>query len=86
MSCFKFVIFSNFQNGGFHQNVQFSKYFYSKHICIYFSLKTVYLQCIKSTPKSKLEHHWSCIAHLSAEDMLKSAAVEEKNFKNIESE
>ena len=32
------------------------------------------------------EDHWSCIAHLSAEDMLKSAVIEEKKFKNIESE
>ena len=36
----------------------------------------------KPTP----EGHWSCIAHLSAEDMLKSAVIEEKKFKNIESE
>ena len=27
------------------------------------------------------EDHWSCIAHLSAEDMLKSAVTEEKKFK-----
>ena len=27
------------------------------------------------------EDHWSCIAHLSAEDMLKSAVNEEKKFK-----
>ena len=33
----------------------------------------------------KPEDHWSCIAHLSAEDMLKSAVIEEKKFKNIES-
>ena len=26
--------------------------------------------------------HWSCIAHLSAEDMLKSAVIEEKKFKH----
>ena len=31
------------------------------------------------------EDHWSCIAHLSAEDMLKSVVIEEKQFKNIES-
>ena len=31
------------------------------------------------------EDHWSCIAHLSAEDMLKSAVIEEKKFKNNES-
>ena len=30
----------------------------------------------------KPENHWSCIAHLSAEDMLKSAVIEEKKFKH----
>ena len=34
----------------------------------------------------KPEDHWCCIVHLCAEDMLKSAVVEEKVFKNIESE
>ena len=29
------------------------------------------------------EDRWSCIAHLSAEDMLKSAVIEEKKFKHI---
>ena len=29
------------------------------------------------------EGHWSCITHLSAEDMLKSVVIEEKKFKNI---
>ena len=28
------------------------------------------------------EDHWSCIAHLSVEDMLKSAVIEEKKFKH----
>ena len=28
----------------------------------------------------------SCIAHLSAEDMLKSVVTEKKKFKNMESE
>ena len=28
----------------------------------------------------------TCIAHMSAEDMLKSAVIEERKFKNIESE
>ena len=28
------------------------------------------------------EDHWSCIAHLSAEDILKSAVTEEKKFKH----
>ena len=32
--------------------------------------------------QSKPEDHWSCIAHLSAEDMLKSAVIEEENFKH----
>ena len=32
------------------------------------------------------EDHWSCIAHLIAEDMLKSAIIEEKKFnKNTQS-
>ena len=30
----------------------------------------------------KTEDHWSCIAHLIAEDMLKSAVTEEKTFKH----
>ena len=30
----------------------------------------------------KSEDHWSCIAHLSAEDMLKSAVIEKKKFKH----
>ena len=34
--------------------------------------------------KRKPEDHWSCIAHLIAEDVLKSAVIEEKKFKNIE--
>ena len=29
----------------------------------------------------KPEDRWSCIAHLIAEDMLKSAAIEEKSLK-----
>ena len=30
----------------------------------------------------KPEDHWSCIAHLIVEDMLKSAVIEEKTFKH----
>ena len=30
----------------------------------------------------KPEDHWSCIAHLRAEDMFKSAVIEEKKLKN----
>ena len=40
----------------------------------YFSLQT-----------TEPEDYWSCIAHLSADDILKLAVIEEK-FKNIESE
>ena len=32
--------------------------------------------------KQKTEDHWSCIAHLSAENMLKSAVIGEKKFKH----
>ena len=31
--------------------------------------------------KTTTEDHWSCIAHLSAEDMLKSAVIKEMKFK-----
>ena len=31
---------------------------------------------------SKPKDHWSCIAHMSAEDMLKSAVIEEKKFEH----
>ena len=34
----------------------------------------------------KPEDHWFCIAQLSAEDMLKSAVIEKKKFKDIESD
>ena len=40
--------------------------------------KPVYARC------KQPEDHWSCIAHLIAEDVLKSAVIEEKKFKNIE--
>ena len=32
--------------------------------------------------KLKQEDHWSCITHLSAEDMLKSVYIEERKFKH----
>ena len=32
----------------------------------------------------KPEDHWSCITHLSAEDMFKSAVNEEKKFKQYD--
>ena len=36
----------------------------------------------KYKQKTEPEDHWSCIAHLSAEDMLKSAVIEENKFKH----
>ena len=36
----------------------------------------------KADTPQKPEDHWSCIAHLIAEDMLKSAVTEEKTFKH----
>ena len=35
----------------------------------------------KKKKKTETEDHWSCIAHLSAEDMLKSAVIEKKNWR-----
>ena len=35
--------------------------------------------CVHVT-KTKPEDQWSCIAHLSADDMLKSVVIEEKKF------
>ena len=37
---------------------------------------------IFSLSEIKPEDHWSYIAHLSAEDMLKSAVIKEKMFKH----
>ena len=50
-------------------------------LVLYQSTKFLYIVIMKNP-----EDHWPCIAHLSAEDMLKSAVIEEKKFKNIESE
>ena len=46
-----------------------------------YSLNRVRTQATWTTTK-KPEDHWSCIAHLSAEGMLKSAVIEEKKFKH----
>ena len=35
-----------------------------------------------SYTQQKPEDHWSCIAHLIAEDTLKSAVIEKKTFKH----
>ena len=43
------------------------------------SIVACQLQCYNH--KKEPEDHWSCIAHLRAEDMLKSAVIEEKKFK-----
>ena len=56
-----------------------------------YHLNSSEILCMSSLPASikrigskatKPEDHWSCIAHLSAEDMLKSAVIEEKKFKH----
>ena len=39
------------------------------------------ISIVDASETNKPEDHWSCIAHLSAEDMLKSAVTEEKKFK-----
>ena len=39
-------------------------------------------QARQKEKKEKPEDHWSCNAHLIAEDMLKSAVIEEKTFKH----
>ena len=40
----------------------------------------------KNCTQDKPEDQWSCIAHVSAKDMLQSAVIEEKKFENIESD
>ena len=54
---------------------------------IYILNKTIYSVIRLSTKMNKSQHvkledHWSCIAYLSAEDMLKTVVVEEKKFKH----
>ena len=48
---------------------------------MYFLLCTFYFENMYYARKWKPEDHWSCIAHLSAEGMLKSAVIEEKKLK-----
>ena len=48
-------------------------------ICGWVYYAVVLRSCIKYIGP---EDHWSCIAHLIAEDMLKSAVIEEKTFKH----
>ena len=38
------------------------------------------MQIIKKKKIKEPKDHWSCIAHLSAEDMLKSVVIEENKF------
>ena len=44
--------------------------------------KELYNSINELCPNFKPDDNWSCIAHLSAEDMLKSAVIEEKKFKH----
>ena len=53
----------------------------------HYSLSDILLVCMEALSwhgKERPEDQWSCIAHLIAEDMLKSTVIEEKKFKNIE--
>ena len=50
-----------------------------------FQILYLWSRCNSFRVKSEPEDQWFCIAHLSAEDILKSAVIEEKKFKNIES-
>ena len=45
-------------------------------------LDEVHINLSHNMTKPTPEDHWSCIAHLSAEDMLKSVVIEEKKFKH----
>ena len=51
-------------------------------IILKFMIPSIFVQCslLNSLHTVEPEDHWSCIAHLSAEDILKSAVIEEKKF------
>ena len=64
-----------------------------KKTCVsYFSMRNPYMKfktlactVLKIWHASNQRNNWSCIAHLSAEDVLKSAVIEKEKFKNIKS-
>ena len=58
----------------------------SKQICLCIAIGFTAFSCHNVISRKnvlifyKPEDHWSCIAHLSAEDMLKWVVIEEKKF------
>ena len=45
-----------------------------------YSFEVHFFKVNRSPVNTEPEDHWSCIAHMSAEDMLKSEVIEEKKF------
>ena len=73
----------------FQLETLFSTVPHMRHINAFLQMRVpVFLQwCFMIHRGNKYpEDHWSCISHLSAEDMLKSGVIEERKFKSIESE
>ena len=69
------------------ENNYYQQMHYTKSVKTLWNTTCVFLFFTKpqvSIIQNKPEDHWSCIAHLIAEDMLKSAIIEEKKCKNIE--
>ena len=52
------------------------------NINLIFVRSIVFKEALNECKNIKPEDHWSCIAHLSAEDMLKPAVIEEQKFKH----
>ena len=48
----------------------------------WFRMKIMSYKIEPERDKTNPEDHWSCIAHLIAEDMLNSAVIEETTFKH----
>ena len=75
------ILFKEFQWKDW-ENLKQMKHFFLNAFCVPNSLALA----ITFLAMAKPEDHWSSIAHLNTENMLKSAVTEEMNFKNIESE
>ena len=71
-------------NRSFHVYIGISGLCHHAKCCNDAKCYTITTFCVECQMLYKPEDHWSCIAHLLAEDMLKSAVIEEKKFKNIE--
>ena len=83
-TCSTWVILGSFLR--YKMQVTEKRYFMDIFLCFSWFVTTGYAiytrNFIHLRGTAKLEDHWSCIAHLSAEDMLKSAVIEEKKFKH----